>query len=518
MLTLLALFTQTYAVLFSTKTKTISNIPDEFQELARSASGEQTRRSQTVVPTRSPSEPQRQHLKGEGYTQILLSAILLIVAFQQLQYLALQGSGNGIIAFRNSFVVNHFTVGFKFFVLLFSIMTMMIYQAYCKITKEEFKTEFITLVLLSTVGVFITISARNFLLLFVAMELQALVAYVLAGFNLNNIKASEGALKYFILGSLISCLTLFGISFIYGFVGSLDYSNIFQKLNYSPQPNIGLIVGLVLFLSGILFKLSAAPLHSWTLDVYEGSPIPSITYFSAATKIGNVVVLLNIMTMVIGDYKQISVDLIKITAILSMLIGSAGAIRQTSLKRLMGYSTILNIGYVLMAISFHTPYGDRVALLYMVIYAASVTGFFACLITLLGKKSDSATFDDIKGLASTRKALAAGIAIIMFSMIGIPPLAGFLAKYSVFYQAIIEKQFTLAFIAIGTSVVAAYYYLKIVKFMYFFEADKSLKRESLKLVLVPTPKSLKFICYLIIGVLLLLCVFIQPFADAMDGL
>lgn len=411
-------------------------------------------------------------------------------------------------AFHHSFVNNSLTMGGKLWVIIFAWITGMIYQAYCKITKEEFKTEFITLVLLSTVAICITISARNFLLLFVAMELQVLVAYVLAGFNLNNIKASEGALKYFILGSLISCLTLFGISFIYGFGGSLDYSNIFQKLNHSPQPNIGLIVGLVLFLSGILFKLSAAPLHSWTLDVYEGSPIPSITYFSAATKIGNVVVLLNIMTMVIGDYKQISVDLIKITAILSMLIGAAGAIRQTSLKRLMGYSTILNIGYVLMAISFHTPYGDRVALLYMVIYAASVTGFFVCLITLLGAKSDSATFDDIKGLASTRKALAAGIAIIMFSMIGIPPLAGFLAKYSVFYQAIIEKQFTLAFIAIGTSVVAAYYYLKIVKFMYFFEADKSLKR-----VLIPTPKSLKFICYLIIGVLLLLCVFIQPFAD-----
>ncbi|WP_375332210.1 NADH-quinone oxidoreductase subunit NuoN [Candidatus Tisiphia endosymbiont of Temnostethus pusillus] len=416
-------------------------------------------------------------------------------------------------AFHHSIENNSFTSGGRFLVIIFAWITMIIYHAYCKITGEEFKSEFNTLVILSTVGICITISARNFLLLFVAMELQALVAYVLAGFNLNNIKASEGALKYFILGSLISCLTLFGISFIYGFGGSLDYSNIFQKLNHSPQPNIGLIVGLVLFLSGILFKLSAAPLHSWTLDVYEGSPVPSITYFSAATKIGNVVVLLNIMTMVIGDYKQISVDLIKITAILSMLIGAAGAIRQTSLKRLMGYSTILNIGYVLMAISFHTPYGDRVALLYMVIYAASVIGFFACLITLLGKKSDSATFDDIKGLASTRKALAAGIAIIMFSMIGIPPLAGFLAKYSVFYQAIIEKQFTLAFIAIGTSVVAAYYYLKIVRSMYFFEASKSLK-----LVLVPTPKSLKFICYLIIGVLLLLCVFIQPLADTMDGL
>lgn len=444
MLTLLALLTQLSAVLFSKKIRIITNIT------------------------------------------ILLSIVLFFACVQ-----------SEAIAFNNSFATNSFTGACKSFVLLFSVMTMIIYNDYCKITDEKFKTEFITLVLLSTVGIFITISARNFLLLFVAMELQALGAYVLAGFSLHNIKSSEGALKYFILGSLISCLTLFGISFIYGFGGSLDYSNILQKLNQSPQPNIGLIIGLVLFLSGIFFKLSSAPLHVWTPDVYEGSPIPSVSYFAAATKIGNVVVLLNIMTMVVGDYKQISVDLIKITAILSMLVGAGGAIRQASLKRLMGYSTILNIGYVLMAVALHSDQGSIAALIYMFIYAASVTGFFACLIALLGKKADTANFDDIKGLASSRKALAGGIAIIMFSMIGIPPLAGFFGKYLIFYQAIIEQQFTLAFIAIGTSIIAAYYYLKIVRSLYFFEANKSLQPD-----LIPTHQGLKFISCLVIGFLL----------------
>ncbi|MDN3030322.1 MAG: NADH-quinone oxidoreductase subunit NuoN [Candidatus Tisiphia sp.] len=486
MLTLLALFSQLSAVFFSNKTRIITNIT------------------------------------------ILLSIVFSITLVQSRE-----------VAFNDSFAINSFTGVCKVFALLFSIMTIIIYYGYCKVTivnsgefgarsdgttlisnrqatsdnvpnfssidyNEKFKPEFITLVLLSTVGVFITISARNFLLLFVAMELQALAAYVLAGFSLYNIKSSEGALKYFILGSLISCLTLFGISFIYGFGGSLDYSNILQKLNQSPQPNIGLVSGLVLFLSGIFFKLSSTPLHAWTPDVYEGSPIPSVTYFAAATKFGNVVVLLNIMTMVVGDYKQISVDLIKITAILSMLIGAGGAIKQNSLKRLMGYSTILNIGYVLLGVALHSEQGNNAALIYIFIYAASVLGFFACLIALLGGKADTANFDDIKGLANSRKALAAGITIIMFSMIGIPPLAGFFGKYFIFYQAIVEEQFTLAFIAIGTSIIAAYYYLKIVRSMYFFEANKSLQLD-----LVPTHQSLKFINCFIIGFLLIFSLFIK---------
>jgi len=400
---------------------------------------------------------------------ILLSSILLLVTFQSLHH--------DTIGFSNSFASNDIINIYKAIVLFFTIITIIIYHDYCRVTNEEFKSEFITLTLLSTLGVFIAISSRNFLLLFCSMELQALIGYVLAGFSLNNLKSSEGALKYFILGSLVSCLMLLGLSFIYGFGGSLNYSDILHKFNQSSQPNIGLIVGLLLFLSGIFFKLSSVPLHIWTPDVYEGSPLPSVNYFATPSKIGNVIVLINVISLVACNYKQISIDLVKITAILSMLVGAVGATQQNSLKRLMGYSTILNIGYVLMSVSLNTPKGNQVAILYIIIYATGVTGFFACLIALLGKKSDTATFDDIKNIATSNKALAATISIIMFSMIGIPPLAGFFGKYYVLSQAIMQKQFMLAFVAIITSVMATFYYLKIVKYMYFFGDSNNLQPE-----------------------------------------
>ena len=448
MLTLLALFSQLFSVLCSRKSKLIAN------------------------------------------STIILSIILL--------FFIPNLSNFQTVGFHGSFA-NDFTMGiYKLLVLVFSIIIMIAYCDYCNITGQEFKHEFLTLILLSTVGVFISISSRNFLLLFCGMELQALSGYVLAGFNLKSIKSSEGALKYFILGALISCLTLFGISFIYGFGGSLDYSIILQRMNEAMHPNIGLVVGLVLFLSGIFFKLSAVPLHVWTPDVYEGSQIPAVTYFASATKIGMVVVLLNIMTMVVGGYLQISVDLVKVISILSMIVGAGGAIRQTSLKRLMGYSTILNIGYVLMGISLHNKQGNDAALLYVLIYAVAVTGFFTCIIYLLGKKSDTATFEDIKGLAIKRKAVTAAITIIMFSMIGIPPFAGFFTKYYLFYQAIKEQQFILAFIAIATSVVAAFYYIKVIRSMYFYDVAISDKEGA-----IPVSQGLKFINYLMIATLIL---------------
>ena len=184
---------------------------------------------------------------------------------------------------------------------------MIIYRDYSILVAEELKFEFITLILLSVVGIFVAISSRNFLLLFCGMELTALTSYALAGFKLNDMKSSEGALKYFILGSLVSCLSLFGISFIYGFGGSLQFEDILYKLNDNSGMNLGLIIGIVLFLSSIFFKLSSVPLHFWVPDVYEGSPITSVTYFTAASKIGMVIVLLNISKLIIGNYYPINI-------------------------------------------------------------------------------------------------------------------------------------------------------------------------------------------------------------------
>lgn len=384
-------------------------------------------------------------------------------------------------------------------VIIFTVISMIIYRDYSTLVGEELKFEFITLILLSTVGILVAISAQDFLSLFCSMELTALTSYALAGFKLNDIKSSEGALKYFILGSLVSCLSLFGISFIYGFGGSLQFEDIMHKLNSTSPANIGLVIGVVLFLSSVLFKISAVPLHFWTPDVYEGSPIASVSYFTAASKIGIVAVLLNISRFIIGDYYPINYNLMKIIAILSMIFGSLGAIRQTSLKRLMAYSTILNIGYVLIGVILHTQKGADAALLYMLIYSVSSIGFFTCLIILLGKSADKAGFNNIQGIAENHKVIAVVISIIMFSMIGIPPFAGFFGKYYLFYQAISQGEFLLAYLGIFTSVIAAFYYLKMVKTMYF--------AEKIEIIKLPMQYGLLLINSLVVG-FLLFCPFI----------
>ena len=294
---------------------------------------------------------------------------------------------------------------------------------------------------------------------------------------------------------------LLGISFLYGFSGSIKFFEIRDALNGF---NIGLIVGSVLVLAAILFKLSAAPLHIWTPDVYEGAPISAVTYFAVAQKIGMLVVLINITDGVIGDYTQVSNELIKIVAILSMIVGSLGAIRQVSLKRLMAYSTVLNVGYVLVGVCLHSPEGNYAAFVYMLIYVIGVMGFFACIVALFGLKSDEATFEDLQGIAGSRKTLAAAISIIMFSMIGLPPLAGFFGKYYIFYNAVAEGEIVLAIIGVLTSVIAAFYYLKIIKCMYFMEPPRAV-------IIIPTKRGLWIVTVLTLAFILFFFTFAQEY-------
>jgi len=397
------------------------------------------------------------------------------------------------LGFAASFAISPVISLFKALVLALTLMSLLVYYDLMKITRDTMKMEFVTLVLLSTLGVFISISARDFILLFCGLELQALSGYALAAFNVKEVKSSEAGLKYFILGALMSGLMLLGISFLYGFSGSIKFAEIRSALN--GEFNIGLVVGAVLVLAAILFKLSAAPLHIWTPDVYEGAPISSVTYFAVAQKVGMLVVLINIVDGVIGQYTQISVELIKIVAILSMIAGALGAIMQVSLKRLMAYSTILNIGYVLVGVCLHSPKGNYAAFIYMLIYVIGVMGFFACLVALFGARSDEATFEDLKGIAIERKAIAAVISIIMFSMIGMPPLAGFFGKYYVFYNAVLQGEITLALLGVLTSVIAAFYYLKVIKFMYFMEASGDIR-------IIPTQRGLMLVTVITVAFIL----------------
>ena len=399
--------------------------------------------------------------------------------------------------FSGSFFMSQSFSLIKALVLIFTLMSLLIYSDLMKISNNPIKIEFSTLLLLSTVGIFVSISAQDFIVLFCGLELQALSGYALAAFNEKKISSSEAGLKYFVLGALMSGLMLLGISFLYGFSGSLKFMDI--KLALTAEHNIGLVVGVVLIFSTILFKLSAAPLHFWTPDVYEGSPISSVTYFSVAQKVGMLVVFFNIVSDVIGDYKQISTTLIKLVAIFSMVVGAFGAISQSSLKRLMAYSAILNIGYVLIAVCLNSFEGYYAAFLYLTIYVVGVIGFFACLVALFGMRSDDATFEDLKGIANVRKTIAATISIIMFSMIGIPPLAGFFGKYYVFYNAVKQGEPALAGFGVITSVVAAFYYLKVIKYMYFNQTPSNV-------VIIPTHKGLFLVTSLSLAFILLFLV------------
>lgn len=362
-------------------------------------------------------------------------------------------------------------------------MTIIIYTDLKTITNKEVKQEFVPLILFSTLGIFISISARDFILLFCGLELQSLSSYALATFNSNKIKSSEAGLKYFVLGDLVSALMLFGIALLYGFSGSIRFIEINTALN--GEFNIGLVIGVILVFATLFFKLSAALLHVWTPDVYEGSPIASVTYFAVAQKMGMLIILINFIDLVIGEFINISVDLIKIISILSIIVGALGTILQVSLKRLMAYSTTLNIGYVLIGVCLLNSFeGKYSAYIYMFIYILGAMGFFSWFIALFRRRSDKATLDDFKGIASNHKTLAVAISIILFSMIGLPPLAGFFAKYYIFYKAIEHGEIILALIGVLTSV--TFYYLKIIKYMYFIDTQEIL----MVIAVIPTYKGL----------------------------
>ena len=395
----------------------------------------------------------------------ITAGLVTILAFCLIQYV-IYTTG---LAFDGSFVNNNFTMLFKGATLIGSIFVIITYIGHIKNTTQEVQTEFVSLLLLSITGSFVALSARDMIVLFLGLELQSLPAYILASFATQKIKSSEAGLKYFILGALSSAILLFGASFIYGSVGHLDYISIATSLE--AQQNIATIVGISLVLIGILFKLSVAPFHMWTPDVYEGAPVLSVAVFSSIHKIAMIGVLVNLIALTLGKFIYDFVPILKFFAILSLIIGAVGGIFQKSLKRMIAYSTILNIGYILLAIIADIYLGlwKHSLFTYIVIYAVAVIALFSLLSATFGEKADDLTLDDIAGLGKTKKTAALSISIAVFSMIGIPPLAGFLGKYYVLLDLINTSQYKLTLIAIAASIVASYYYLRIIKSIYFEE-------------------------------------------------
>ena len=330
------------------------------------------------------------------------------------------------------------------------------------------RAEYPVLVILAAVGMGIMVSASDLLTLYIGLELNSLAAYVLASFARNDGRSAEAGLKYFVLGALASGILLFGMSLLYGFTGSTSFETIGTAM--TGELSMGLLFGLVFVLSGLAFKISAAPFHMWTPDVYEGAPTPVTAFFASAPKVAASALLIRIVVEAFGNQVEAWQQIVMVVALMSINIGAVGAIGQQNLKRLLAYSSINNVGFLLIGLAAGTKWGVVAMLIYLAIYVAMTLGGFICLMQLKGSDGEMKEgMADIAGLSKTRPILAATMAIFMFSLAGIPPLFGFYGKLVVFNAAIAAGLFPLAVIGIAASVVGAFYYLKVIKTMYFDE-------------------------------------------------
>jgi len=367
--------------------------------------------------------------------------------------------------FHDSFIVDPFARALKLLTLAGAAVALLMSIDYWR-GAGGVKFEFPVLVLLATTGMLMMISANDLIALYVGLELQSLALYVVAAFQRDSARSSEAGLKYFVLGALSSGMLLYGASLVYGFTGSTDFADIAAAVQPSGA-NIGLIFGLVFLMAGFAFKISAVPFHMWTPDVYEGAPTPVTAFFAAAPKLAamalTVRVLITAFPAVTAQWQQI----VTFLAIASMALGSFAAIGQTNIKRLMAYSSIGQMGYALVGLAAGTTEGVQGVIIYLAIYLAMTLGTFACILAMRRNGRMVEDIDQLSGLSSTSPLMAFLLAMLLFSLAGIPPLAGFFAKFYVFLAAIRAGLYALAVIGVLLSVVGAYYYLRIVKIMYF---------------------------------------------------
>jgi NADH-quinone oxidoreductase subunit N len=329
------------------------------------------------------------------------------------------------------------------------------------------KFEYPILLLFSTVGMMIMLSANDLMALYIGLELLSLSLYVVAAFDRDNARSSEAGLKYFVLGALASGLLLYGSSLVYGFAGSTNFDRIADAVGATEGAPFGLVIGLVFVLAALAFKISAVPFHMWTPDVYEGAPTPVTAFFATAPKVAAIGLLTRVATGPFGDIAAQWQQVIILCSLGSMILGALAAIGQKNIKRLMAYSSIGHVGYALIGLAVGTELGVRALLVYMAIYVFTNVGAFAVLAAMRRQGRALEGVDDLAGLGRTDPAMALAMTVFMFSMAGIPPLAGFFGKYFVIGAAIQGGYITLAVVAVLTSAVSAYYYLRVIKVMWF---------------------------------------------------
>ncbi|WP_198374376.1 NADH-quinone oxidoreductase subunit NuoN [Neoroseomonas rubea] len=334
--------------------------------------------------------------------------------------------------------------------------------------------EYPVLLVFATLGMMVMVSANDLMSLYIGLELLSLSLYVVAAFNRDDERSAEAGLKYFVLGALASGLLLYGSSLVYGFTGTTNFDRIADALTDPSKASSGLIVGLVFVMVGLAFKVSAVPFHMWTPDVYEGAPTPVTAFFAAAPKVAAIALFARVLAGPFGDLSGQWQQVIVLISLLSMVLGGFAAIGQQNIKRLMAYSSIGHVGYALVGLAAASEAGLRGLLVYMAIYLLMNLGAFAVLVAMRRQGRAVERVDDLAGLARTDLGMAVWMAIFMFSMAGIPPLAGFFGKMFVFKAAVDAGLWTLAIVGILSSVVSAFYYLRIVKVMFFDETAGAL--------------------------------------------
>jgi NADH-quinone oxidoreductase subunit N len=380
--------------------------------------------------------------------------------------------GPETLAFGGLLKVDSFALFAKALIYLAAIGALMVAPAFFNSaaagTERGMRAEYPVLVLFAAVGMSIMVSANDFMSLYLGLELNSLSAYVLAAILRRDTRSGEAGLKYFVLGALASGILLYGMSLLYGFTGGTAFTAV--RAGLTGEMGTGALFGVIFVLSGLAFKISAVPFHMWTPDVYEGAPTPVTAFFATAPKVAAVALTARVVFEVFGAQVAAWQQIVMFTALASIVFGALGAIGQENLKRLLAYSSINNIGFILLGLAVANAEGASAMLVYLFIYVAMSLGSFTALLML--RDGDGAlfeTFADIRGLSVTRPAIAWALLVFMFSLAGIPPLLGFFAKFAVFQATVEAGLVAFGAIAIAASVIGAFYYIKFVKVMFFDE-------------------------------------------------
>ena len=392
-------------------------------------------------------------------TNVVIVILILLVISSDFENIKL---------FNNSLSIDSFSKYMKSLILISSFFILSISKKYLVDIKNN-KFEYPVIILLSILGMFIMVGANDLILFYLGLELQSLALYILAAIDRDNLKSSEAGIKYFVLSALSSGLLLYGCSLLYGFSGTTNFDLI--KTNSDGQ-NIGNIFAMVFILVGLSFKVAAVPFHMWTPDVYEGSPTSVTSYFSVVPKIAGLAVFIKFMYIpfypIIDQWQFILVFI----SIASMILGAVAAIGQNNIKRLIAYSSIGHIGYAIAGVASGTENGFKSSIIYMTVYAVMNIGAFAFILSMKRGEKYIEEISELSGASKNHPLMSLGLLITLFSLAGIPPMAGFFAKFYIFMSVIESGMFTLAIIGLVTTVISAFYYIRIIKIMYFDSSKK----------------------------------------------